>query len=430
MDFTFGTRMQDNGSRERLAWAVLLASFGVWLALVIAVPVGVSSFVRNATRPLTLLVQANEGTVGITAGNGQRDAIFVGEPARTVEGRASILTSATDTALVSVFPPGDTETVLSRLQVYGSTGLDVEEANAPRFNLSDDTYELELSLNSGRLRISLPERNGRPVAVRILTPQQGEVVLENAGQYSLLATNAATSVVVLEGSALVEAGEQQMALGTNERAVVPVEGPLSGPLSSERELLSNGDFSENLEGWTPSAWEVDLADQEAGTTAVVNAGGEQVLRFQRVGQGHADAELRQVISQDVTDYQSLELFVTMRIVNQSLGVCGIQGSECPLFVRLTYEDRSGSEQTWQQGFFATGEIAAGSTPDVCQFCAAPRNPHLRVPLDQIYFYESGNLLERLAQQNIAPRIIKSISLAASGHTFETHVVDVSLIAVE
>ena len=429
MDFAFGTRMHGNGSRERLAWAILMVSFLAWVAAIIAIPLAINGFLYNASRPLILAVQANEGTVGLSDGNGQRDAIFVGEPARTMEGDANILTNTTDTALVSVYTP-DQSQVLSRLHIYGTSNLEVLEATAPRFDISNDAYEVALNLISGRMRINLTERDGRSIRVRIATPQDGEVILEEAGQYSVQTTNAATAIIVLEGRANVLAEERGLVLVANQRAMIPVEGNLSGPLSSERELMNNGDFSEDSRGWSFVQGDIELADQAEVSSSVVEFDGEHILRFHRVGVGHADALQRQVINQDVMDYASLELFVTMRIVQQSLGVCGQQGSECPLFVRMVYDDVYSSEQEWQQGFFAVGEIVADSTPDICQFCAAPHNPHLRVPLNQIHSYQSGNLLEKLAQQNIRPRIIKSISLVASGHTFETHVLGVSLIAVE
>lgn len=430
MDFAFGGRLNGSGdNRERLAWAVLLVSFVFWLAAILLIPIALNAFIQNARRPLVLAIQANDGTVGLSNGNGQRDAIFVGESPREVEGVANILTNTTDTALISVFTPDDMG-ILARLQVYGNSILEVSEATAPRFEFSDRAHEMTLNLMSGRMRVNLPETNGRPVRVRIVTPEDGEVILEDQGQYSLQTTNAAMSIVVLEGRASVLHRERGMVLVENQRALIPAEGNLTGPLSTERDLVQGGGFSEELSNWTFIAGTVERAGQPEVEVEVIQDDGDEVLRFHRVGVGHADAAVRQVIDHDVTDYASLELFLTMRIVNQSLEVCGVQGSECPLFVRIVYVDVYGTQQVWQQGFFAIGQIVADSTPDVCQFCAAPHNPHLRAPLGQVYFYESGNLIEALAQQNIRPRMIESLSLAAEGHTFDTHVVDVALIAEE
>ena len=156
--------------------------------------------------------------------------------------------------------------------------------------------------------------------------------------------------------------------------------------------------------------------------------GEPVLRFERGGIGHADARVLQSINQTVADYDSLRLLLTLRIMEQSLGVCGIQGSECPLFVRINYVDENGVSQTWQQGFFASGEIDDNTTPGACVSCAVIQSAHERVPLNQDYFYDI-DLGEELARQGAAaPRQIESLSLVASGHSFMTDVIDVTLIA--
>ena len=164
-------------------------------------------------------------------------------------------------------------------------------------------------------------------------------------------------------------------------------------------------------------------------TAVDLEAGEPTLKFKRSGIGHVDTGLRQIINQDVADFQSLRLLASMRIMNQTLGVCGEKGSECPLMIRIEYEDINGVGQTWQQGFYALGSVGP-DTPDVCVACAPPLNEHQNVPYEQLAFFESENLLERLEQLDILPRQIKSITLIVSGHEFESEVVEVALIAEE
>jgi hypothetical protein len=422
--------MNENGSRERLAWAFLLASFAIWAALVVAIPVAASAYIQRADRPLMLQVQANQGTVGLADGNGQSAAIFAGDPPRVLDGEAaSLLTNTTDTALLNIFTP-DEEQVLARVHIYANSNLDIEQATAPRFDLSNDEYLVDLNLNAGRVRLSLPARDGRALLVRMQTPQNGEILVQDAGQYSIESSNAETNVTVQEGTVLVSGGGERLAIRENERAVIPADGKLHGPLGSERDLIANGDFSAQLDGWTPLAWNVELGNQTDGETTIISSGGEDVLRFHRIGEGHADAVVLQEINQDVTDFEALELFATFRVVQQTLGVCGQQGSECPLFVRIEFEDVYGADRVWQQGFFANGTVDPQATPGVCQFCAPPINPHEPVPMNQVYFFESPNLLEWLAQQNMPPRLIKRVQLVASGHSFETQVIDVSLLARE
>jgi hypothetical protein len=156
---------------------------------------------------------------------------------------------------------------------------------------------------------------------------------------------------------------------------------------------------------------------------------EPIARFKREGIGHADAGIRQIIDQDVTDFESLRLLVSLRVLEQSLGVCGQQGSECPLTIRVEYQDVNDVDQIWQKGLFSNGEIGS-DTPDVCIACPPPLNEHHRVPFRQHVFYESENLIERLEQLGILPRRIKSITVISSGHAFEVELFDVALMAKE
>lgn len=419
----------DNGSRERIAWAFLLAGFAIWLALVIAVPVTASGLLQNARQPLLMIIQANEGTVGLEDRDGRRPAVIAGDPPQEIEGAVNILTNTTDTALVNVHTP-DQEQLLARFEVYGNTSLEVLTAEAPRFNVSTEEYELELNLEAGRLRLNLPPREGRSLNIRLQTPQSGEVLLSDPGQYALDADNTDTWVTVREGRALIQAAGEQLALTTGEGGVITLDAPPAGPLDNQRELVKNGDFNNALAGWDSIAWNIERANQPAGATNVINDGGEKVLRFHRVGEGAARAEVWQPLYQDVTGFESLELFVTLSVANQTLEVCGSVGSECPLFVVIGYKDVYGMDRTWQQGFYATGVATPNYTPGVCLSCAQPVNPHVQVPLGQLRSWESGNLLEKLSQENLSPRLIKSVRLVAQGHTFETQVLDISLIARE
>jgi hypothetical protein len=174
---------------------------------------------------------------------------------------------------------------------------------------------------------------------------------------------------------------------------------------------------------------VEIIDQQPVELAVIELGTEPAIRFNRVGIGHADAGLRQLINQDVTDFDSMILMISMMISEQSLGVCGQQGSECPLIVRIEYIDENNVDQTWQQGFYAVGDISS-ETPDVCIACPPPLNEHQRIPFGQLVFYESDNLLNQLDLQGILPVQVKSITLISSGHTFDTNVIDVALMARE
>lgn len=416
-----------NGRRYRLAWFILITSFLVCGAFAITIPIGINAFVQQSTRDLDVNVQANQGTVGILHSDNETGAIFAGDPAQILNEGGSVLTNDSDTALLLVSAPDD-ESQIARIQVYGNTNIGLSRAQSSRFQTSSSSHDLRLALINGRMLINIPDSVSREFNFALDVPQ-GFVDLMDEGQYSVTANNIETQVSVMGGEAVVSQDGTTLKLSKDQRAVLVSGAPIAGPLDTERNLITNGEFSDGFEAWVPLASNVELADQSDVETTVDQISDEPALGFTRVGIGHADAGLRQIISQDVTDFQSLRLLVSMIIAEQSLGVCGQQGSECPLIIRIEYVDTNGVDHVYQQGFYANG-IISPSTPDVCVACPPPLNVHQQVPFQQLVFYESDNLMERLGQIGIQPRQLKSITLIASGHTFDTKIIDIAVVAEE
>jgi hypothetical protein len=417
-----------NGSRERLAWTILLISLCLCLSLTVTLPVGINTILQVATRSLEVTVQTNQGTVVIFHNGAAATALLAGRPPARLNPHGVILTDAPDTALILVHPPRS-RTLLARLQIYGNSNIRVERATAPRFQVSSQEQQLTLRMVSGRVQLVLPPLPDRPFVLRVSTPH-GLVAIHEPGQYAIEVSNAHTLVAVQRGQVELISANGQLTLVDNTRALMALDGPPIGPLDSERNLVQNGDFAQELAQWVEATWQTELPDQPDVQARVISGDGEPFLQFERIGLGHADGEIRQEINQDVADFQSLRLLLSMRLVHHSLDVCGIQGSECPLIVQIEYEDVNGGGRIWQQGFYATGQVSPATAPNICRFCGAPNNPHHQTPLDQLYFYETGNLMENLGQQGLAPRRIHRISLIASGHTFQTEVVEVGLLARE
>ena len=416
-----------NGSRQRLAWAVLIAALMSCAGLAVFVPLGLNAYRQRATRAIDVEVQANQGTVGIVQSDGESVALFAGDPAFSLDAAGSVRTNATDTALIlNQTPAGGS--LVARIQVYGGTQVELDQARSPRFESSSGGNELAFDLRAGRILLSVPDEQQRPLALRVETPQ-GQVLIEEPGQYSVNATNSSSQVTVLQGALVLNSGDDELHLDANQRAIMAGQGILEGPLAAERNLVANGEFSDGLEMWLPLSPNTEIADQPTVEVSVDSGDLEPVVSFKRLGIGHADAGLRQVIGQDVTDFESLKLLLSMRIAEQSLGVCGEQGSECPVMVRIEYVDVNGVDQVWQQGFYAFGAVGP-DTPDVCVACPPPLNEHQRVPFGQLAFYESENLLEKLGQIGILPAQIKSITVIASGHAFDSQIFDLALIALE
>lgn len=417
-------------NRQRLAWALVLASFFTCLAITIAVPVGYAALRERARAPLTLRVQTNQGTLGVISPQGDRNFLAVTDPPQEVLPPMTLITGRNDTGLLEIFSPDETQFV-ARLQLYGDSFLVVDRAAAPRFNASSLPHQLSLNLISGRLRlIQPPDADARPLGVNLQTPH-GWIEIRQPGQYAVEASNTSSLIAVLSGEATLHAGEATLPLASNQLGVLDNVG-LHGPASTERNLLLNGAFTDDLNHWIVGAWRVERPEEPSGETQLALVNDEPVLRLKREGIGHADISITQLLDQDVTDFQSLRLSLTMRFQQQSLPVCGSLGTECPLTVRLEYDDIFGQAQAWQQGIYAQG-VPSTDAPDICVVCGPPLNLNRHWPangLNQVVFFDSDNLLERLEQEGIRPSRIKSVSLIAAGHTFEVDVIEVALLAQE
>ncbi len=419
--------------RQRLAWIILLSSFFICTVLTISFPFGVNAVLQNSTELLDIFVQSNKGTVRIDNENGDGRAVLEGDSGQMMYPGSTVVTGNTQTALLFLSPP-ESEQRLARLQVYSHTTLRLVEADSPQFSVSEQLHEAIIKLESGRLLISLSQFEERPFQLIINTPQ-GRIAFAHAGQYIVIVDNESTEVIVQEGmatvSAVVEVGVRDVVyLEADQRAEIPTGLQPRGPLNTSRNLITNSDFSKGKSGWTFFAWQIQEADQPKGETAVTYIFGEPRLHIIRDGSGHADLRIRQNIQRDVTDIDVLELSLTFRILGQSLQVCGIVGSECPLFVRINYVDANGITQTWQQGFFASGEIIENSTPDGCISCAVIQSSHQRVTVAQDTFYEVDFAAEIARQGALPPRFIESIELVTSGHGFNLEIVDVNLLLEE
>jgi hypothetical protein len=413
--------------RQRLAWIILTASFIACILLTITVPLAINAFVQNAGRDLEITAQANQGTVGIEEQNGPRRAVLAGEAPQAVSPGTSIRTDTTASALLTVAPPDQVEP-MALMQVSSNSIIQLEEATTPRFAVSNNPHQLNMDLQAGRVRFDIPPFGERPLELTITTPQGGIIDIQEWGRYMLEVSNDTTQVTVLsDGAADVTGLGQQMTLGPGQRAEIALDSAPLGPLDPARDLIQNGDFGEGLDNWALFAWQVELPDQPEGETSVQSNDGDPVLRFERNGVGHADVRVTQSVNQDVSDYESLRLSATLRILEQSLGVCGVQGSECPLFVIVNYIDDSGVSRVWQHGFFANGTVDDNLTPGACISCAVIQRPHERVPLGQLYFYDVDLIQELASQGALPPRFIESVMLVGSGHSFVTEVADVALI---
>lgn len=418
-----------NRTRQRMAWVVLLFSFLICAILTTSIALGVPALIERARDPLALTAQSSQGTLVRDSGI----PLSASDAPATIDAPIRLRTNnLADIGFVTLSDP-ESEQLLGRLTVYGNTDVTIDNATTPRFESSESDSLVQLYLERGRILMTLNE-SIRPTIVYAQS-EHGLIAIDQPGNYSIEVNQTTTQLSVRDGSALLQAGENELRLQREERGIIETGGIPQGPLGTERDLVRNGDFGAGLNSWITTTWLVEPGreGEPPGQTEVVNVDGETSLQFRREGVGNAKNEVRQLIAQDVIDFQELKLSISLRINQQSLEVCGGVGSECPLTVRVDYEDEFGRTVAWQQGFYAIGTPVADGNPPFCSGCGDPLrlNAHAKVnAVGELVVYESENWMERLAQEGFRPIRIDTISLIAEGHSFDVEVVDVALIAKE
>lgn len=198
-------------------------------------------------------------------------------------------------------------------------------------------------------------------------------------------------------------------------------------LSPQQSLIVNGTFTSPLEpAWTIVS-EVERVEESPGEAKLISTGQRAVVSISRQGTWHAETGINQVINRDVSTMGWLQLRVRLRVKSQDVLMCGVAGSECPVMIKLYYV-AGGSRHYWMQGFYAAGNPAMSSTPPFCTTCEI-NQPHIQVPLEVWYTFESPNLMQDLPARGYpAPQVIDSLAVTAGGHSYEIEIAEVALLA--
>lgn len=409
---------------QRLAWAVMLAAFGTFCITLIAVPLGVRWMLNNAGRPhavtLTLATgsaYASRPSVGIP------EAVF-GSLENLQPGTALETTGASRATLD--FSAPFTNQALGAVNLYSNTQLVLLRANTPSFDFSPQPHVIDLSLRRGRLRASAAAGTTRAVQLLVRTPQ-ANITLDAAGIVSVEVTAGETSVSVRGGSATVTTLAGTLQLAADERTIVRTGDSELVVLRGQRNLVRNGNFADAVTtGWTTFRNRADAAEAP-GDVQVSAQQGRTAVMLARTGINWAEAGIKQDLKYDVRDLRNLSLHLDLWLSFQDLRNCGTLGTECPLMLRIEYSDADGRAMEWLQGFYYLASTDAG-TSKRCVVCTPPTSEHQLTGRATWHGYDSPNLLELFRTGGRPPVSINTISLYASGHSFESYVAAVELLA--
>lgn len=401
---------------ERLAWTILLISLFMCIALAVSVPLAVGSIVNDSSDTAAMTLDVQQGTALVSRA-GSSEPIGVTTSLGNLPEGTSIRADENVQALLTIRSLRD-NSILETVQIYGSTDLEIARARVPRFQMSPRPHQIDLLTNIGRVRVTVAGGDARPIEATLTTPQARAMLQE--GSYAFEVSNDETQVTVRDGLAQVSAQGATQEVSPQQRTVVKLNGPPSGVLSPERNLVTNGNFRLPLSGTWDTYNDLQNEREQPGTVTIQTVGGQRSAAFERQGAYHAETGIRQIITKNVRDFASLRLHFVVRVFDQDVPVCGQAGSECPLMLRLDYKDQDGTDRSFLQGFYARQD-GNGANPTY-NTTSGSRNEHRRIPPNVAYTYDSANLMETLK-----PAQITAITFYASGHSYRSSVAEVELL---
>ncbi|HIE39308.1 MAG TPA: hypothetical protein EYH30_07555 [Anaerolineales bacterium] len=407
-----------NNYRERLAWLILLVSFTFCVGLIVGMPLGVRHFLRTASTDQKAALEPQRGTPRVQR-RGRGPVIALIGPMWDVPAGTVVTTDDSAQSLLTLYAPGEEPAVVATIQIYGDTEMVLVSSRSPRFKVSPLPHRVVLEMRVGRIRVSVTPAGERNTVVELHTPHL--TALLDEGSYEARVRPARSEVTVRDGAAQVtSANGESVTLEESQRTVAQIGGSTLEVGSAERNLLTNGNFRQPLEG----GWEEYHNEQQppAGEVEIIEFEGRPVARFHRNGIGHAEVGIRQEINYDIRDFTSLVLHLSVRVQGQSLPGCGSAGSECPIIIRVDYKDIYGTDRTWYYGFFSGDPGGNFLYPWDEQ-----------IPFQTWYTFDSGNLIDSKNPTGAfvePPALIKSVAIYASGHSFDALVTEVELLAQE
>jgi hypothetical protein len=401
---------------ERMAWIVLLACFGVFLVLLISVPLAVRYGIQHATTPQTATLDPTQGTV-LLYQPGAAEPVAITELRKdVVEGSVVVAGDSPTQATLRLISEGLSDEALGSVQMYTGARLEIERMRSPLFEMSSEPYQVRLHLDEGQARVFTNSGQQRPLRVEIVTPH-GSILLD-AGSFQIAVTAEQTDITVGAGNAtLIKSGQPDLPVSAGQRAWLTPETIADAAAPAAQSLLRNGNFSESM----ADTWESYVIAQGVtpGKVNIIERDGRRVASFVRQGEDNVPTEvgITQDIGRDVNVYDKLWLQLDAKLLFQSLPGAGYLSSEYPLRVEITYTDIYGKEGlTWGHGFYFRD----------------PENPNWqivggeKIPPFNWYTYRSPNLLELL--KDTRPARIDSIRIYASGWNYQSMVSEVYLVA--
>ncbi len=423
-----------------LAWGILLIAFAIFCSLCVVFGVGLNYFLFQSTVPMQTRLIVGRGTVTWT------DATLISQATRTqvdLFSSAVISTDAISQANLTVMDRYH-ELNIARITIKSGSSFDLDQAARPRFDWSSARYTVLLENVRGEFDVMIPRDLGRETWITFRTPENTIVRLVRPGQYTVRAVGDQVQVINYAGEAQITLGGDNpnyavppgqrgtIQLSDRSYAMQPARANWLGGMTFDTTNVLDAGTSgtPNMQVWGCTNLQNELP---SGYFALTDVDGIQALRMERGGgaNSHGSTSCIQYIvgesgqlGRDVSGYSYLGVRATFRISGHSLSVCGADGSECPLMLRMEYVPMIGGvAKEWIHGFFTRIIAGYDEYPMSCASCTID---HEIVNEGAWYTYESGNLLTLMSEDQ-RPRSILNFRFYASGHEYDVVVSEMALL---
>jgi hypothetical protein len=429
---------------HHLAWAVLGTFFGIFCTLCLTTSFGVYYFMFQSNVRMTAVVEVARGTVGIVGADLSQRFEF---DRAVVTRDDTVLTDAQSQSQVVFQDSQQPGRVVAAVTLKNDSGLVVRQITQPRFDWSRSVYRIVLDGVRGEFDVFVSDSSvggQQQTDITLNLPHETRVVLNESGNYTVTIGEEQIQVRSRRGAALLvppeRAGGRTVIAG--QTGIFNVRTDSVAMTANYEELIANNIFSlppaevSELEAGTANAF--DLWNCTDRTYTEVPGylewsvfQGRLSLHVQRLetsapGQtgciqpmGYSAQSGR-----TVANYDYLSLRASFLVETHSLDACGVEGSECPVMLRLDYIDAEGDDHRWYQGFYAKNNPLT----EYPLRCNSPGcEEHKRVNTGTWYTYESGNLFS-LFPVDRQPKSILNVQFYSSGHEYDVYMSEISLTA--
>jgi hypothetical protein len=450
----------------RLAWATMLAAFGLFCSLLVSAGYGVWHYRTHSmiSQGSTLLIRAPVEWV-----TWQRKGHTIFEQARdgqslSVGDRVRIASSAGygQVATVRLFDH-------STLDLWARTDLLLQELQTTRWNTLQQTVVLRQFNGYVRydLRSDQPYQN---VTFQVQVGDTARVDLMPGGSYSIDMTSSdrqvrimdqepkkliTVDVAVRSGAATVRSDEHAVSMSDGERVVIDPSGVPSAPMPAIWEQVQDGNFCQYTEEEYNNTTIPDRPTLPRAHTWTVFSGPEEsgASGFFRLSHGcpppqkdnNCSSDERQMAAWfirgnqqtrsfatgiyqelgphgegvDISEYRSLVFSAWVRILYQSVELAGERGSECPIMIRFTTKEKTPTDPERER------VICVYTSDDPTQ--EPERAPGVTYYRAERYEWYRLHIELRDPEWLPTTRYLWRIEIYANGHDYDSRVTEVSLL---